>query len=108
MGISEHTFWQRVEVLFHQALNPAQVQLNQDVVELRALLIPLVDDVLQIRDGQLLKAFLQELKYFVSRQSFHLRQIFSKDLSKEETLSRCLSRGLFKLPVPSCHGSTGS
>lgn len=40
------TFWQGVEVLFHEALNPLQVELDQHVVELWALVVPRGDNVL--------------------------------------------------------------
>lgn len=40
------TFWERVEVLLHEALNPLQVELDQHVVELWALVFPHGDNVL--------------------------------------------------------------
>lgn len=76
-----HTFWQGVEVLLHEALNPLQIELDQHVVKLGALIIPHVNDVLQIRDGQLLKALPQEVQHLVSGQSLHLCQVLCEDLA---------------------------
>lgn len=76
------TFWQGVEVLLHEALNPLQIELDQHVVELRALIVPHVNNVLQVRDGQLLKALPQEVQHLVSGQSLHLCQVLCEDLDK--------------------------
>lgn len=46
MAAQGHTFWERVEVLFHEALNPLEVELDQHVVELWALIVPHIDNVL--------------------------------------------------------------
>lgn len=76
------TFRQRVEVLLHEALHPLQVELDQHVVELGALVLPHVDDVLQVGDGQLLEALLQEVQHFVPGQGLHLRQVLGEDLER--------------------------
>lgn len=69
--------------MFHEALNPLQIELDQHVVKLRALVLPHVNDVLQIGDGELLEALLQEVEHLVSGQGLHLGQIFSEDLEKK-------------------------
>lgn len=76
------TFRQRVEVLLHEALHSLQVELDQHVVELGALVLPHVDDVLQVGDGQLLEALLQEVQHFVPGQGLHLRQVLGEDLER--------------------------
>ncbi len=88
-----HTFWQRVQVLFHEALNPLQVQLDQHIVKLRALIVPHIDDVLQIWDGELLEALLQKVQHLVSGQSLHLCQILGEDLRRREIFNPPLKYG---------------
>lgn len=78
------TFRQWVEVHFHEALHLLQVELDQNIVELGACLVPHVNDVLQVRDGQLLEALLQEVQHLIPGQSLHLRQVLSEDLKSEK------------------------
>lgn len=77
--------WEGVEVLLHEALDPLQVELDQHVVELGALVLPHVDDVLQIRDGQLLEALRQEVQRLVPGQVLHLDQVLGEDLGQRRT-----------------------
>lgn len=74
------TFWQWVEVLLHEALYPLQVELDQHIVKLSALVLPHIDDVLQVGNGQLLKTLLQEVQNFMPGQGLHLCQVLSEDL----------------------------
>lgn len=73
--------------MFHEALNPLQVELDQHVVKLRALVLPHVNDVLQIGDGELLEALLQEVEHPVSGQGLHFGQIFGEDLETKQQRS---------------------
>lgn len=52
-------------------------------MELWALVLPHVDDVFQVGDGQLLEALLQEVQHFVPGQGLHLCQVLGEDLEWE-------------------------
>lgn len=83
-----HTFWQRFEIFLHQDLNTLQVEQGQDVVKLRLLLVPHIDYVLQIWNGQLFEAVLQEVQHLVPRQSLHFRQVFSENLDRRDFIDQ--------------------
>lgn len=52
-------------------------------MKLRALIVPDVNDVLQIWDGEFLKALLQEVQHLVPGQSLHLCQVLGEDLDRK-------------------------
>lgn len=52
-------------------------------MKLRALIVPDVNDVLQIWDGEFLKALLQEVQHLVPGQSLHLGQVLGEDLDRK-------------------------
>lgn len=92
-----HTFWQRFEIFLHQDLNTLQVEQGQDVVKLRLLLVPHIDYVLQIWNGQLFEAVLQEVQHLVPRQSLHFRQVFSENLDRRDFIDQISQTFQFKI-----------
>lgn len=53
-------------------------------MELGALVLPHVNYVLQVGDGQLIKALPQKVQYFVSGQGLHLYEVLGEDLEQAD------------------------